>query len=122
MPREPLTPADRVRWAVDQSGHGLEYIADQIGCSHAALSFWQTGKTNIHNVKVGLLVEFCRVTGANLQWLLTGDGPRLTQYARPPEEAPLMAAARHIVQDLPPSVAATAYKLLTALEPDTPAQ
>lgn len=117
MTRDLVTASDRIRWAIEQSGHGLAYIAEQIGCSHAALSFWQTGKTNIANVKVGLLMEFSRVTGASLQWLLSGDGPRLVHYARVGAEAPLVASARHIVQDLDPSVAAMAYRLLSALEP-----
>jgi transcriptional regulator with XRE-family HTH domain len=127
MTREPLSPADRIRWAIDQSGLGLERIADEIGCTHSALSQWQTGKTNVANVKVGLLMAFCQVTGANITWLLTGDGPRLLTYSKGTTEAPLMAMARHIVQDLSPEVAATAYRVLTALDskpqakPATPA-
>lgn len=118
MEREPSTPSDRIRWAIDQTDFGLESIAAKIGCSHAALSFWQTGKTNLHNVKVGLLMEFCKVTGTNLQWLLTGDGPRLTHYPRADAfEAPLISAARRIVQDMSPAMAETAYRLLAALDP-----
>lgn len=121
MLREPTSPSERVRWAIDQSGRKLEDIAAAIDCTHSALSQWQTGKTNLYNVKVGLLLAFCRETGANIQWLLTGDGPRLVSFARSPEEPPLVTQARHIVQDLTPDVAATAYRLLAALEPEAAA-
>ena len=117
MDRDVSSPADRFRWAIKQSGRTLEEIADAVGCTHAALSLWQTGKTNVHNIKVGLLLAFSRETGASIDWLLTGDGPRLATYARPRSEAPLIVMARHIVNDLPEQTAATAQRLLEALEP-----
>jgi transcriptional regulator with XRE-family HTH domain len=111
------TPADRIRWAVEQSGHTLPEIAADIGCSHSALSQWQTGATTVDNIKAGLLLRFCEFTGASIQWLLTGDGPRLAGYARPKDEAPLLTLAQHIVRDLDPITVATAERLLRALEP-----
>ncbi len=120
MARDPTSPSDRIRWAIEQSELGLESIAASIGCTHSALSQWQTGKTNIANVKVGLLMDFCKITGANISWLLTGDGPRLRAYSRPASEAPLMTMARHIVQDLSPEIAATAYRVLAALDAADP--
>jgi len=116
MPREPISPAERIRWSIEQSEQRLETIAAEIGCTHSALSQWQTGKTNIANVKVGLLLDFCKFTGANISWLLTGDGPRLSTYGRPMSEAPLVAMARHIVQDRSPDTADTAYRVLPALD------
>lgn len=115
--RDLATPADRVRWAVEQSGHTLPEIAAAIGCTHSALSQWQTGSTAVENIKAGLLLRFCEHTGASIQWIMTGDGPRLTRYARPREEPPLLALAQHIVRDLDPGIVATAERLLRALEP-----
>lgn len=116
MHRDPSTPADRIRWAIRQSGRTLEDIAEAMECSHSALSLWQTGRTNVQNIKAGLLVAFSRETGSSIDWLLTGDGPRLTGYTRPPEEAPLVTMARHIVVDLPDQTD-MAQRLLQALEP-----
>jgi transcriptional regulator with XRE-family HTH domain len=75
-----LTNANaRVAWAIEkvrESGIGLEALAEKIGSTHSTLSLWQTGKTNIENAKVGLLVKFCEATGVSLRWILTGEGPR----------------------------------------------
>lgn len=120
MDRDSSNPGSRFRWAIKQSGRTLEDIADAIGCTHATLSLWQTGKTNVHNIKAGLLLAFARQTGASLEWLLTGDGPRLSGYPQPRRDAPLIAMARHIVADLPPNTVATAERLLAALEPPPP--
>lgn len=116
MHRDPSTPADRIRWAVRQSGRTLEDIAEAMECSHSALSLWQTGRTNVHNIKAGLLVAFSRETGVSIDWLLTGDGPRLTGYGRQRDEAPLVATARHIVTEMPEQMD-VAQRLLAALEP-----
>ena len=114
--REPNTPADRVRWAISHAQITLPELADQIGCSHSALSQWQTGETIIENVKAGLLFRFCERTGVSMRRLLTGDGPRVVAYPRR-SEPPLLAAAAHIVNDLSPDTAALAERLLRALEP-----
>lgn len=118
MERDLLTPGDRIRWAVDNCGRTLEDLADALECTHSALSQWQTNKTNMHNVKAGLLVAFARETRTSLDWLLTGNGPRITGYS-PAQEAPLVRLARHIAADLPQQ-AHVAEKLLQALEPDPP--
>ena len=78
------TPNERVAWAVDKvkrDGVVLEALAERMGCSHATLSQWQTGATNIDNVKVGLLTKFCDATDVSLRWILTGDGPRIDAYS-----------------------------------------
>lgn len=125
MNREPSTPAERIRWAVKQSGHRLVDVAAYVGCSHATLSQWQNGVTDVHNIKVGLLVRFCEYTGASMSWILSGDGPALTTYGKPAAEPPLVALAARIARDLPPGVTDMATRLLQALEPppggtDTP--
>jgi transcriptional regulator with XRE-family HTH domain len=122
MPRIAHSPAQRVRIAIEVSGLKLEHIANEIGCTHATLSQWQTGTTNMANVKVGLLLEFCRVTRADVGWLLTGDGDPPDRHSPRIADAPLIVAARHIVQDHGPEVAATAYRVLAAMrliEPGT---
>ncbi len=115
--RDLATPADRIRWAIEQSGHRLIDVAIAVGCSHSALSQWQTGATQVENIKVGLLLKFCDFTGASLQWLLTGDGPRLMRYAKPFADSALVQRAAHIARDLPPEIAAVAERVLKALEP-----
>lgn len=119
MSRDLSEPAQRVAWAVAQSGKTLEVLAAEIGCTHATLSNWQRGDTTIYNAKAGLLVSFCHATGTNLEWVLTGSGPALSRTAAVQEPA-LVQQARHIVRDLSPEVAATAYRLLAALEAAPP--
>lgn len=93
-------------------------LAEKIGCTHATLSQWQTGTTNLSNVKVGLLLAFCEQTGTNLQWLLTGEGPAINAYGR--EAHPLILKAAELVVSHP-ELAETAGRLLDALEHPTPA-
>lgn len=119
--REPSSAADRIRWAVKQSDRTLVQIADEVGCTHVTLSLWQTGATLVENIKVGLLVKFCEVTGANLQWLLTGEGPRLAHYPKASAGSALVATAEHLARDAPPEVVKTAERVLRALDPDAPA-
>ena len=81
--RDLTTANARIRWAIEKvrsQGVVLEKLAEMVGCSHAALSQWQTGATNMDNVKVGLLTNFCKATGVSLHWLLTGEGPRTDWY------------------------------------------
>ena len=81
--RELTTPRDRVAWAIEQmkmNGVGLEELAHQVGCTHATLSQWQTGQTNIENAKVGLVDAFCRATGVAMHWLLHGGAVRVDAY------------------------------------------
>lgn len=115
MERDFTEPAQRVAWAIQHSGKTLEALGEEIGCSHVALSHWQRGTTSIYRAKAGLLVEFCRATGVNLDWVLTGNGPTLSRQPHV-AEPPLVAQARHIAEDCSPEVAATAYRLLAALE------
>lgn len=111
--RDLLSINDRVGWAIEHSERTLESIADEIGCSHATLSFWANGQTNMEKAKVGLVTAFCRATGVHLEWLLTGDGPRLATYRKTEHE--LVRQARHIVEDAP-ALADTALRVLNALE------
>jgi transcriptional regulator with XRE-family HTH domain len=115
--RDLISINDRVAWAIDRSQRTLENIADEIGCSHATLSFWANGQTNMEKAKVGLVTAFCRTTGVHLEWLLTGNGPRLSAY--PKQEHELVRQARHIVEDAP-NIVDTAMRVLNALETAQP--
>ncbi len=68
----------RIAYAVEQSGKSLERLAAEIGCSHVAISNWQTGKTV--EIKASLLLAFADATGFEYRWLLTGQGPVLSRY------------------------------------------
>lgn len=118
MPREALLPQDRIRWAIRHSGRRLQELAAAIGCTHAALSFWQNGRSDVRKIRAGLLLDFCRETGANVHWVLTGDGPRLAPEAAAEASAtPLLEAATHIAHDAAPEVVAAAELVLRALAP-----
>ena len=113
--RDSTNPGERVAWAIDHSGRTAKALAEEMGVSHATLSQWRHAETTLFNAKVGNVARFCELTKVNMQWLLTGDGPReiVSSYAQEPD---LVTQARHFVHDLPPSMAATAYRLLAALE------
>lgn len=115
MDRELADPGKRVEWAITHCKRTAKDIATEMGVSHAVLSQWKGGKTNLHNAKVCHVLKFCQVTGIRIDWLLTGDGERLAQPQRS-DEPDLVAQARHIMHDLSPELAATAYRLLAALE------
>lgn len=70
--------AERIAYAVDQSGKSLERLASEVGCTHVAISNWQTGKTQ--EIKASLLLAFADATGFELRWLLTGKGPVRSRY------------------------------------------
>lgn len=94
----------RIAWAVDQSGKTLEQLASEIGCSHAAISQWQTGATEAVNIKAGLLQAFADCTGVDSRWLLTGQGPRLSRYMLTTEMTRISAALLAMEQRTPQQV------------------
>lgn len=95
------TAADRIRFAVAQSGKTLEVIAAEIGCSHATLSQWQTGSTNLANIKSGLLLGFAEATGFDVRWLITGHGPRVSRYIRTADMERIASAIRAMERQAP---------------------
>lgn len=115
MDRDPTDTGARIEWAIAQSGRTLTEVADAVGVTHSALSQWKSGTTNLHSAKVGNVLRFCEATGVSMDWLLTGDGPRLSSRT-PDSEPALVIQARHIVHDMSPAMAATAYRLLAALK------
>lgn len=95
------TPAGRIRFAISQSGKTLEVIAADIGCSHATLSQWQTGSTNLANIKSGLLLGFAEATGFDVRWLITGRGPRVSRYIRTGDMERIASAIRAMERQAP---------------------
>ena len=53
--KHPGTPAERVAYAIENSGKTMEHLAAEMGCTHATLSQWKTGATNVLNAKAQLL-------------------------------------------------------------------
>lgn len=111
MKRELHTPAERVAWAIDQSGRKLQDLASAVGCTHATLSQWSTGATDLSNAKVRLVLALASELGVNVEWLLTGDGPVANAYTSFP---PLVLLAQEISRG-DPLQASTAERLLRAL-------
>ena len=102
--------AARVTWAKHHSGRTWEQLADGVGCSHAGLPLWGSGKTSLSNAKLHLVLAFCRETGVNLPWLVSGEGTAIDRYAIPPV---VQEAHRLAVES--PALADTGYRLLRAL-------
>jgi transcriptional regulator with XRE-family HTH domain len=117
MSLDPVTPAERFKWAKERSRKTWHQLGAEVGCTHATLVQWSSGKTDVLNAEVSFVVAYARATGVSLQWLLTGEGERLTQPTR--REHQLVAEARHIVAERP-ALAEGAYRMLLALESIAP--
>lgn len=113
----PLTASQRIAWAIDTSGKTLTALADEVGCSHAALSQWASARTEADNIKAALLQRFADATAVELRWLLTGEGPVRSAYAT--AYSPLVLLAREVAQ-LDDSLATQAERVLRAMLPATP--
>jgi transcriptional regulator with XRE-family HTH domain len=107
------TPHERVAHAIEQSGKTLEQLAAAIGCSHAALSQWQTGATNVLNIKAGLLQSFAEQTGTDVRWLLTGSGPMISRYILR-DEMQRIAVALHAMERETPQQIETVVRMVEA--------
>jgi transcriptional regulator with XRE-family HTH domain len=116
--RDPLMPGERVAWAIERSGLKLEDLAERIGCTHATLSQWSTGKTTMAHAKAGLLLAFADATGVNLRWLLSGEGPALDRYGEVAQH-PLVVRAHEIAASHS-GLAEVAERLLNALDAPAP--
>lgn len=107
------TPAKRVAHAIEASGKTLAQLGELIGCKHATLSQWQTGATDMLNVKVHLLLAFSECTGTDMRWLLTGDEPRVSRYALT-KEMERIAAALNAMQRTNPQQIETIVLMVEA--------
>jgi len=93
------TLAGRIAYAVEQSGKSLERLAQEAGCSHVAISNWQTGKTG--EIKASLLLAFADATGFESRWLLTGAGPVQSRYHLTATMDRLVDAAAKLAREEP---------------------
>lgn len=114
MKRDFTSAAERVAWAIERSERTKTDIGQAIGCSHATLSQWATGATDLANVKVHLIVAFADELGISLDWLLTGNGQAVSTYRS--SAPPLVLLAQDICEG-GGDQAATAERLLRALRP-----
>lgn len=112
-----LTPAQRIGWAIRNSGKTLEAIADAIGCTHPTLSYWQTGVTDVENAKAMLLQRFADETGVEIRWILTGEGNVRRDYKQ--SVSPLELLARQVSAHDGP-IADQAERVIRALMPEQP--
>lgn len=112
MDRDLISVSQRVRWAIAQTGKTHRQLAALVGVSAPVLSQWSANDETFPNARVVNAKQFAEVTGTRLEWLLTGDGPRIDRYTV--EAHPLMTEAQHMVQEAP-ELAETGYRLLKAL-------
>ncbi len=64
---------DRVRYALDKSGHTPSSAAKTIGCKPQAIFQWISGATD--NIKNELLYRLADLTGFEARWIALGEGP-----------------------------------------------
>src|SRR5574337_568541 len=103
-PPEPATAAERIAWAIERSGKTLRDLAAKVGCSHAALSQWQTGRVDVSKLKAGYLQAFADETGVDVRWILTGEGPVISRYLLRPEIERVAAALQAMERTAPQQV------------------
>lgn len=75
----------RIRISADRVG-GLDAMAPMLtGVSRRTLTDWVSDKTE---PRASSLAEICQVTGARIDWLVTGEGEMLQRYTGIDETAP----------------------------------
>jgi transcriptional regulator with XRE-family HTH domain len=112
------TPAERISFAIERSEMTLEALAAKIGCSHAALSQWRSGKTEASHIKAGLLQAFADATTTDVRWLLTGKGPVVSRYVLTAEMSRL-GNALAVMERSAPSQVETIVKMVEAAAKST---
>jgi transcriptional regulator with XRE-family HTH domain len=65
--------SERVRHAIEQSGHTPSSVSRVIGCTPAAVLQWISGDTK--NIKNDLLFALADATKFEARWIGTGNGP-----------------------------------------------
>lgn len=76
------------------------------------LSQWCRNDETFPRAQVLNATQFAAVTGVRLDWLLSGNGPRIDEYSVASHA--LLAEAQHMVQETP-QLAEIGYRLLKAL-------
>ena len=79
--------SERVRHAIEQSGHTPSRVARSIGCTPAPRLQWINGPTK--NIRNNLLFALADATRFEARWIGTGKGPERS-----------LAAINHRVNDL----------------------
>ncbi|EBT1277837.1 helix-turn-helix domain-containing protein [Salmonella enterica] len=69
------TMGHRIRWRRRRLKLSQSDVADKVGVSMAAVSLWETGKTNISSDKLLALAE---ILECDVEWLLDGVQPQRT--------------------------------------------
>lgn len=86
---------ERVKFAIEKSGHTPTSAARELGCSPEAVLQWISGATK--NLRPSNLFALADLTGYSARWLGTGDGPQVDSYQN--------ATIQHVVkvmENLPP--------------------
>lgn len=95
-----LSRPERIAWAVNTSRRTLKSIAQEIGCTQAALSLWQRGKTRSFDAE--LMSRFADACGVQVMWLLYGVGEPIGRSAALSDlEIRALSAVQHLVQETP---------------------
>jgi transcriptional regulator with XRE-family HTH domain len=110
-------PHERIAYAIQQCGKTLEQLAATVGCSHAALSQWQTGATKVANIKAGLLHSFAEATGVDIRWVLSGVGPAISRYILR-DEMERIAVALYAMERSRPQQVETVIRMVEAAAGD----
>lgn len=72
---------DRLRSALQDAGLTANGLAKLVGVSHVAVGQWLSGASK--NIKGATAIRVASALGVNLDWLLTGVGPRKGAKAEP---------------------------------------
>lgn len=104
---------------LEQRGLSLAAIGDKIGCSHATLSHWKHHKTEVENIKVGLISAFCEQSGVSMQWILTGNGPQFERYFSSSLVAGLAGKLAVMEREAPDTLAVVARMIDAAVKQET---
>lgn len=81
------TVHDRVKHAIEKSGHTATSAARELGCTPEAVLQWMNGTTK--NIRPINLFPLADITGYSARWIATGDGPQIERYNN--------AAIQHVV-------------------------
>ena len=111
--KHPGTPAERVAYAIENSGKTMEHLAAEMGCTHATLSQWKTGATNVLNAKAQVLQAFADRTGVEARWILHGTGPAVSRYLLP-EEMQRVSEALKVMERTHPQQVETIVRMVEA--------
>lgn len=107
-----LSRPERIAWAVTHSKKRLVDIAQAIGCTQAALSLWQRGRTKKFDAE--LLCKFADVCGVRVMWLLYGVGEPEDRGKPSTELEQRAVAALHSMEQIAPYAAEAAVVMLEA--------